>query len=190
MVVKPFLKWAGGKTQLLNILRNNYPSGKTKYAEPFVGGGAVLFVAPTVPRAFSVWRGSGHVPAYHTAVSPGGCVGTCLVPAHRRKGTREGATQRDSAAAGSFAAGDGLGVVPCLGRFDRTVEYCQFPVSRLWADGDRNAGAVYRDYGHGGDVRAGEGPFRGPPLAGGVYPEPDRGRIGYLPLEDDDPHVL
>lgn len=43
MVVKPFLKWAGGKTQLLNILRNNYPSGKTKYAEPFVGGGAVLF---------------------------------------------------------------------------------------------------------------------------------------------------
>ena len=43
MSVKPFLKWAGGKTQLLNILRDNYPSDKTKYAEPFVGGGAVLF---------------------------------------------------------------------------------------------------------------------------------------------------
>jgi len=43
MYAKPFLKWAGGKTQLLNIIRNNYPQDKTKYAEPFVGGGAVLF---------------------------------------------------------------------------------------------------------------------------------------------------
>lgn len=43
---KPFLKWAGGKTQLLSEIQKNYPfdSGKiTKYAEPFVGGGAVLF---------------------------------------------------------------------------------------------------------------------------------------------------
>lgn len=43
MIAKPFLRWAGGKTQLLNILRNNYPSEPIKYAEPFVGGGAVLF---------------------------------------------------------------------------------------------------------------------------------------------------
>lgn len=44
--VKPFLKWAGGKGQLLKELKHYYPfnSGKiTKYAEPFVGGGAVLF---------------------------------------------------------------------------------------------------------------------------------------------------
>ena len=44
---KPFLKWAGGKTQVLDNIRAKYPSalGKsvTKYAEPFVGGGAVLF---------------------------------------------------------------------------------------------------------------------------------------------------
>lgn len=44
--VKPFLKWAGGKGQLLKEIEKYYPfdNGKiTKYAEPFVGGGAVLF---------------------------------------------------------------------------------------------------------------------------------------------------
>lgn len=43
---KPFLKWAGGKGQLLKEIECYYPfeRGKiTKYAEPFVGGGAVLF---------------------------------------------------------------------------------------------------------------------------------------------------
>lgn len=44
---KPFVKWAGGKGQLLPVIRNAYPTelGRkiTKYAEPFVGGGAVLF---------------------------------------------------------------------------------------------------------------------------------------------------
>lgn len=44
-VIKPFLKWAGGKGQLLKVLETYYPFGETitKYAEPFVGGGAVLF---------------------------------------------------------------------------------------------------------------------------------------------------
>ena len=43
--VKPFLKWAGGKGQLLHEIQKYYPfnNGITKYAEPFVGGGAVLF---------------------------------------------------------------------------------------------------------------------------------------------------
>lgn len=44
--VKPFLKWAGGKGQLLREIQKYYPfdgNNITKYAEPFVGGGAVLF---------------------------------------------------------------------------------------------------------------------------------------------------
>ena len=45
--LRPFVKWAGGKGQLITIIRNTYPKDlgvKTnKYAEPFVGGGAVLF---------------------------------------------------------------------------------------------------------------------------------------------------
>ena len=44
---RPFLKWAGGKGQLLEEIGAYYPFAKdqtiTKYAEPFVGGGAVLF---------------------------------------------------------------------------------------------------------------------------------------------------
>lgn len=44
--IKPFLKWAGGKSQLLEEIERYYPFDSekiTKYAEPFVGGGAVLF---------------------------------------------------------------------------------------------------------------------------------------------------
>jgi len=44
---KPFVKWAGGKSQILTEIRRKYPVELgvtiTKYAEPFVGGGAVLF---------------------------------------------------------------------------------------------------------------------------------------------------
>jgi len=47
VAVRPFLKWAGGKSQLLDVIRAAYPVGLgttiTRYAEPFVGGGAVLF---------------------------------------------------------------------------------------------------------------------------------------------------
>ncbi|AQS58230.1 DNA adenine methylase [Desulforamulus ferrireducens] len=48
LYAKPFLKWAGGKTQLLSIFRKYYPTelfeGRIKrYIEPFVGSGAVLF---------------------------------------------------------------------------------------------------------------------------------------------------
>lgn len=46
-VAKPFLKWAGGKTQLINDIERNLPTDVTRheftYIEPFVGSGAVLF---------------------------------------------------------------------------------------------------------------------------------------------------
>ena len=43
---RPFLKWAGGKTQLLDEIRKKLPKDLNKnykYFEPFVGGGAVFF---------------------------------------------------------------------------------------------------------------------------------------------------
>ena len=45
---KPFLKWVGGKRQLLEELRKQYPERFRCYHEPFVGGGAVFFdLAPS-----------------------------------------------------------------------------------------------------------------------------------------------
>jgi DNA adenine methylase len=41
--IKPFLKWAGGKTRLLGALRESLPPRFNRYIEPFVGGGALYF---------------------------------------------------------------------------------------------------------------------------------------------------
>lgn len=38
-----FLKWAGGKAQLLSEILPRLPSSMSTYVEPFVGGGAVFF---------------------------------------------------------------------------------------------------------------------------------------------------
>ena len=50
MNVKPFLKWAGGKSQILQELESRIPTDIKKngiidrYVEPFVGGGAFFFL--------------------------------------------------------------------------------------------------------------------------------------------------
>lgn len=57
---KPFLKWAGGKTQLLSTIDSFLPESfrqerEITYIEPFVGGGAMLFFMlqkyPNIKRA-------------------------------------------------------------------------------------------------------------------------------------------
>ena len=40
---KPFVKWAGGKRQIIDKLKNYIPDEYGTYYEPFVGGGALLF---------------------------------------------------------------------------------------------------------------------------------------------------
>ena len=41
--ISPFVKWAGGKRQLLEEINKRMPKNYNRYFEPFVGGGAVLF---------------------------------------------------------------------------------------------------------------------------------------------------
>ncbi len=41
--ISPFVKWAGGKRQLLEEINKRLPKNYNRYFEPFVGGGAVLF---------------------------------------------------------------------------------------------------------------------------------------------------
>ena len=42
--VNPFVKWAGGKSQLLNDLDTYIPNNFNNYFEPFLGGG-VFFLS-------------------------------------------------------------------------------------------------------------------------------------------------
>jgi DNA adenine methylase len=41
--MKPILKWAGGKRQLLKVILNELPKKFNSYFEPFFGGGALFF---------------------------------------------------------------------------------------------------------------------------------------------------
>jgi DNA adenine methylase len=52
--ISPLLKWAGGKRQLLPVLRRFYPDRFNRYIEPFFGSGAVFF------DLFGAGRLSGH----------------------------------------------------------------------------------------------------------------------------------
>ncbi len=42
-LVLPFVKWVGGKRQLLTEIEQHIPSQVSKYYEPFIGGGALFF---------------------------------------------------------------------------------------------------------------------------------------------------
>lgn len=72
--VKPFIKWAGGKAQLLNEIDNAIPyhikQDRFIYIEPFVGGGAVLFWIlqkyPNVEKAVINDINTDLINSYHT----------------------------------------------------------------------------------------------------------------------------
>lgn len=62
---RPFLKWVGGKRQLLPELAARSPRGFGRYHEPFVGGGALFFhlqpgsavLSDRNERLIRTWRG-------------------------------------------------------------------------------------------------------------------------------------
>jgi DNA adenine methylase len=47
--LRPFVKWAGGKNQIIDLLKKSMPISYNRYFEPFVGGGALFFnIAPEI----------------------------------------------------------------------------------------------------------------------------------------------
>jgi DNA adenine methylase len=50
---RPFVKWAGGKGQLLGSLEKYFPEYFSTYYEPFLGGGAVFFYLVSIRPPFS-----------------------------------------------------------------------------------------------------------------------------------------
>ncbi|HIT10507.1 MAG TPA: DNA adenine methylase [Candidatus Onthousia faecigallinarum] len=54
--VKPFVKWAGGKRQIIDKLKKYMPKKFNTYYEPFVGGGAVLFELAPKRAVINDWN--------------------------------------------------------------------------------------------------------------------------------------
>ena len=49
-IQKPFLKWVGGKTQMLNKLLSKVPKEMNNYHELFLGGGSVLLAVLSLQK--------------------------------------------------------------------------------------------------------------------------------------------
>jgi DNA adenine methylase len=61
--MKPFLKWVGGKTQILDDILSKFPKEMGNYHEPFVGGGSVL-LAVCEAKASGKIKINGRIHAY------------------------------------------------------------------------------------------------------------------------------
>lgn len=53
-ITKPFLKWVGGKTQILSEVLTRFPVQMNNYHEPFIGGGSVLLGVLSYVRANTI----------------------------------------------------------------------------------------------------------------------------------------
>ena len=49
-IQKPFLKWVGGKTQIIKDIYSKIPSEINNYHELFLGGGSVLFAVLSLQK--------------------------------------------------------------------------------------------------------------------------------------------
>jgi len=49
-IQKPFLKWVGGKTQIINNIISRVPDVMNNYHEPFLGGGSVLLAVLSLQK--------------------------------------------------------------------------------------------------------------------------------------------
>ncbi len=49
-IQKPFLKWVGGKTQIIDNIISKFPNNINSYHEPFLGGGSVLLAVLSLQK--------------------------------------------------------------------------------------------------------------------------------------------
>jgi DNA adenine methylase len=90
---RPFLKWAGGKRQLLPQLAQLYPRRGTvkRYVEPFLGGGAVYFhfKAMVEPRSALLWDNNRELVETFQAVQQNVDEVIALLTEYKRKHSKE-----------------------------------------------------------------------------------------------------